>query len=46
MLAFAILAAFLGLLGPLLISFFASLGRARIRFRFLSAILIAVLATL
>ena len=44
MLPFAILAALLGLLEPyLLISFFVSLGRARIRFRFLSAILIAIL---
>jgi hypothetical protein len=44
MLPFAILAALLGLLEPyLLISFFVSLGRARIRFRFLNAILIAVL---
>jgi len=42
MLAFAIFAALLGLLGPfLLISFFIFLGRARIKFRFLSAILIA-----
>jgi len=39
-----ILAVILGLFGPfLLISFFVSLGRACIRFRFLSAILIAVL---
>ena len=47
MIAFAILAAFPGLLGPfLLISFFVSLGRARIRFRFLISAILMIIAIL
>ena len=46
MLAFAILAAFLGLLGPFLLHSFFVFGRARIRFRFIISAIRMIIAIL